>query len=429
LAPALQSSKPNLVSSLKEGSAAAGHRRSRLQRLLVTAQVALSLVLLIGAGLMLRTMQKILSADPGFDTSNALLASIDLSLQGYSESQGRTFYRQLLERIEAMPGVNAASLAGSLPPQDWDGSSRMSIFYPGQEPLEELRHGREFELGLRVGVNVVAPGYFRTLGIPLVAGRDFTLRDDERAPAAVIINQKLAQRLWPGQNPIGKLIACPQWPYQEPRPYYQVIGVTRNAKLSLAAETPPLLYFSVLHDDNRRATLIVRSAGDPNSLLAAVRNQVAALDKNLPLYAVETMQEHVAGSLWRERMAAELISIFGVLALVLAAVGLYGVVAHSVAQRTREIGVRMALGDHARDILRLVVGEGMMLALEGVGVGLVAALACTRLMSSLLYVVSPTDPLALAAASLLLAGVTLAASYIPARQAATVDPIVALRYE
>jgi predicted permease len=395
----------------------------------VTAQVALTLVLLIGAGLVLRMMRRILTADPGFSTGSALLASIDLNIQGYSETQGKSFYRQLIARLEAIPGVTAASLAQSLPPRDWDGSSRMSIFYPGQEPLEDLRHGREFELGIRVGTNSVAPGYFRTMGIPLQAGREFTLRDDERAPAAVVINQKLADRLWPGEDAIGKLVSCPKWPYDQPAPYYQVIGVTRNARLALDADTPFLLYFPVLHDYDGRATLIVRTAGDPNGLLAAVRSQVVALDKNLPLYGIETMQERVAGSLWRQRMALELIGIFGVLALALAAIGLYGVVAHSVAQRTRELGLRMALGAEHRDILRLVVGEGMILALEGVGVGLVGALACTRLMSSLLYGVSPTDPLTLAAVSLLLAAVTLAASYIPARQAAAVDPMVALRHE
>ncbi len=429
LAPALQASKPDLVSSLKEGSPAAAHRRSILQRLLVTAQVALSLVLLIGAGLVLRTMYKILSLDPGFTAGNALLMSVDLGIQGYSESQGRSFYRQLLERLETIPGVTSASLAQSLPPQDWDSSSRMSIFYPGQEPIEELLQGREFELGLRVGTNSIAPRYFETLGIPLVAGRDFTIHDDDHAPGAVIVNQKLAEHLWPGQNPIGKLIACPKWPYQQPRPYYQVIGVTRNATLSLTADTPLLLYFSVLHDYDGRATLIVRTSRDPNTLSAAVRSQVAALDKNLPVYAVETMQEHVTGSLWRERMAVDLISVFGLLALVLAAIGLYGVVAHSVAQRTREIGIRMALGAERGDVLKLVVGEGMVLAVLGVGVGVAAALPLTRLMSGLLYGVSWNDPLTFLSVAALLAGVALAASYFPARRAAKVDPVVALRQE
>jgi predicted permease len=429
LAPALQASKPDLVSSLKEGSAAAGYRRSRLQRLLVTAQVALSLVLLIGAGLVLRTMQKILSVDPGFTADKALLASIDLSIQGYSESQGRLFYRQLLERVEAIPSVTSASFAGSLPPQDWEGSSRMSIFYPGQEPLEELQHGREFELGVRVGVNSIAPRYFETLGISLVAGRDFTVHDDDRSPGVVIVNQKLAAHLWPGQNPIAKLIVCPKWPYRQAGPLYQVIGVTRNAKLSLTADTPLLMYFPVLHDYNGRGTLIVRTAGDPNTLASAVRTQVAALDKNLPVYDVQTMREHVTGSLWRERMAVELISIFGVLALVLAAIGLYGVVAHSVTQRTHEIGIRVALGAGRGDVLKLVVGEGMILALLGVAVGLAAALPLGRLMSGLLYGVTSHDPVTFACIAGLLAAVTLVACYIPARRAMRVDPMVALRYE
>jgi len=243
LAPALQASKPDLAAALKEGSAGAGRRRPRLQRLLVMAQVALSLVLLMGAGLMVRTMQRILSVDPGFSAGPAVLASVDLGLQGYTRPRGEAFYRQWIERLSAVPGVAGVSLAQSVPPRDWDGSARMSVFRAGEEPLEELRRGREFELGLRAGVNLIAPRYFETLGIRLIAGRDFTIRDDGHAPAVAIVNQALADRLWPSENPVGKRIACPRWPYRQADPPYEVIGVTRNARLSLTEDTPPLILF------------------------------------------------------------------------------------------------------------------------------------------------------------------------------------------
>ena len=461
LIPALQASKPDLASSLKQGSPGSGRRHSTLQRLLAAGQVAVSFVLLMGAGLLLRSMNKILTADPGFETSNVLLMSVNLTWQGYSAAQGKSFYRQLLRRLQSLPGVTSASLAMTVPPEDW--SARVSVFYPGQEPRQEVLRGHEMELGLRVDLDSVAPSYFRTLGIPLVGGRDFTEHDDEAppprgqdgnlldaegsggrgtsntranaagdAPGVVIIDHKLAEHLWPGENPIGKRISWPSI-VGPPRPPLEVVGVAADSKYrSLVSDAPLLMYVPLFQNYDGRPTIVVHTASAPWGEVAAVRGAVADLDKNLPVFGVKTMPQQMAFSLWQQRMAASLISAFSLLALALAAIGLYGLVAHSVAQRTHEIGIRVALGAARADVLKLVVGEAMALALLGVAVGLAIALPLlllTRLMSSLLYGVRPTDPLTYAAVAALLAAVSLAASYFPARRATRVDPVVALRHE
>ncbi len=426
LAPALQSSKPDLVTSLKDGAMPAGRRRPRLQKLLVIAQVSLSLVLLISAGLAVRTMQKALATDRGFETENLLLVSLDLSIQGYTEPRGKEFYDQLIKRLEAVPGIESASLAKTVPPNDW--SDRVSIFYEGQAPPQEALRGRD-DLGLRVDANIIAPHYFRTLGIPLFQGREFTDRDKEGNPYVAIISEKLAQKLWPGQSAIGRRIAIPF--YSGPaRPSVEIIGVAKDTKYrSLMTEAPLLLYLPESQNYDGRATVVVRTSTDATAFVSAVRNEVNGLDKSLPLFAVKTMSDQIASTLWQQRMAAGLIGIFGLLALVLAAVGLYGVIAHSVAQRTQEIGIRMALGATSTDVLKLIVKEGLALAATGVIVGVAAAFACTRLMSSVLYRVSATDITTFVVASALLAIVALAATYIPARRAAKVDPMIALKYE
>ena len=489
LVPALHASKPELTTSLKQGAPGTGRRQSRLQRLLAIGQVAVSFVLLMGAGLLWRSMNKILSSDPGFETSSVLLMSVNLTWQGYSAAQGQSFYRQLLRRLQSLPGVISASLAMTVPPEDFSG--RVSIFYPGEEPRQEVLRGHEMELGLRVDVDTVAPGYFRTLGIPLLRGRDFTgyegefavprdqdgnvlTADDCRlpmedakgrsptgaagnqandrkneshcrqssidnqqsaimeAPGAVIVNHKLAERLWPGENPIGKRISWPSM-VGPPRPPLEVVGVAADSKYrSLVSDTPLLMYVPLLQNYDGRPTIVIRTASAPSGLVGAVRGAIAALDKNLPVFGVKTIEQQMAFSLWQQRMAASLISAFAVLALGLAALGLYGVVAHSVAQRTHEIGIRVALGAARGDVLRLVVGQGMALALIGVSLGLPSAiplLALTRVISDLTYGVRPGDPLTSAAIAALLAGVALAASYFPARRATRVDPVVALRHE
>lgn len=425
LAPALQASKPDLVTALKDGAPGSGKRKSRLQANLVVTQVALSLVLLIGAGLAVKTMRKALTMDRGFDSDNMVLMSMDLTIRGYSEAAGGSFYEDLLKRIDELPGVVSSSLAKTVPPNDW--SDRLSVFLPGEEPPPDVLRARD-DLGLRVDANRIAPNYFRTLGIPLIEGREFNDRDRKGAPPVAILNEKLARQLWPGESSIGKLLSVPFW--HEPRPPVEIIGVARDTKhRSLLSDAPLLVYLPELQSYDGRATLVARTIGDPAKLIPAIRNEVAALDKDLTLYSVKTMSQQMESTLWQQRTAAGLIGIFGLLALALAAVGIYGVIAHSVAQRTREIGIRMALGAGSRDVLRMIVSEGLRLVMIGVVVGLAVAVALTRLMSSLLYGVSPTDPVTFAVASVALAVVALTACLVPAQRATKVDPMIALRCE
>ncbi|PYT09722.1 MAG: permease, partial [Acidobacteria bacterium] len=425
LAPAVQASKTDLVTSLKDGAPSSGHRKSRLQSSLVVAQVSLSLVLLIGAGLAVKTMRKALTMDRGFDSENMVLMSMDLTIRGYNESAGRSFYEELLKRVDGIPGVVSSSLAKTVPPNDW--SDRLSVFLPGEEPPPEVIRARD-DLGLRVDANRIAPNYFRTLGIPLLEGREFTDRDRVGGPMVAILNEKLAKQLWPGESVVGKLLSVPFW--HEPRPPVEIIGVAKDTKhRSLLSDMPLLVYLPELQVYDGRATLVARTIGDPARLIPSIRGQIATLDKDLSLFGVKTMSQQIESTLWQQRTAAGLTGIFGLLALALAAVGIYGVIAHSVEQRTREIGIRMALGAGSRDVLRMITRQGLTLVFMGVAVGLAGAWALSRLMSSVLYGVSATDPVTFAAASGALIGVALAACLVPARRATKVDPMIALRCE
>ncbi len=425
LVPALQASNPDLVTSLKEGSPASGGSKSRLQGRLVVAQIALSLLLLIGAGLVVRTMQKVLTMDRGFDSDNLALMSVDLTIRHYSEAKGRSFYEDLINRVEAIPGVVSASLAKTVPPNDW--SDRLNVFLPGDEPPPDVLRTRD-DLGLRVDANRIAPHYFRTLGIPIVEGREFSYSDRLGTAPVAILSQKLAERLWPGESAVGKQLSVPFW--REPRPPVEIVGVAKNTRYrSLLVDVPMLVYLPELQTYDGRATLVVRVASNPSSFIPAIRGEVATVDKTLPVFAVKTMSEQIAATLWQQRMLVGLIGLFGALALMMAAIGLYGIMAHWVALKTREIGIRMALGARPSDVKQMVVRQGGWLAVQGIAVGLVSAFALTRLMSSLLYGISATDPLTFVAASVLLAGVALGASFAPARRATKVDPMIALRCE
>lgn len=425
LVPAIQASKVDVVTSLKDGAPGSGHRKSRLQGSLVIAQVALSLVLLIGAGLAVRTMRTVLLMDHGFEGRNMALMSMDLTIRGYSESQGQSFYEELIRRVDSLPGVVSSSLAKTVPPNSW--SDRLSVFLPGEEPPLEMLRARD-DLGIRVDANRIAPNYFRTLGIPILEGREFTNQDRVGATPVAILNEKLATRIWPNESAIGKLLAVPFW--DEQRPPVEIIGVARDTKhRSLLVEMPMLIYLPELQAYDGRATLVARTIGDPTTFIPAIRAEIASLDKDLTLYNVKTMSEQIEGNLWQQRTAAGLIGIFGFLALALAAIGIYGVIAHSVEQRTREIGIRIALGADPRGVRHLILKQGLALALMGVVVGLCAALALTRLMTSVLYGVSPADPVTYVLSSLILLGVALGACLVPARRATRVDPMVALRSE
>jgi predicted permease len=425
LAPAMQSLKVDLTNSLKSGLPGSGVRSTRLRSVLVAGQVALSLVLLSGAGLLFSGLYRIVTADPGFDATDTAMAAGDLTLEQYSEERGLAFYRELLGRLGAMPGVVSASLALSVPPTEWPGAT--SIFHPGQEPAPEELQGHEFELGLRVNINHISPNYFRTLRISLLAGRDFTDSDRAGAPGVVIVSNKLAEKMWPGENPIGQRIAYPRWEGPR-RPPFEVIGVAQDVRhLALTSAAPLLLYVPIAQEYDGRARVVVRTTPGNQSGIAMIQRAVAATDKSVAVFDAQTGAQHSADSLWQQRMAATWIGAFSLMALLAAVVGLYAVIAQSVAQRTREVGIRMALGANSRSVAALVIKQGMLLALAGILVGVPVSVGFTGLVRRYLAGIEGESTLALAAISMLLVLVMLGACWIPARRAMRIDPMEALR--
>jgi len=418
--PALAASRPDIIATLKD-KAGVGRAGERLRGALVIVQVALSLMLLICCGLFIRSLRNAGAIDPGFDADNLLMASMDLELQGYQESGRRNFSGQLLNRVRALPVVESASLTDRLPLGAT--RSRATITIEGYT----TRQGESAE----VLMSSVAPGYFETLRIPLQRGRSFNERDQAGAPGVAIVNETFARRFWPGQEPIGKRIQLGYSPTGvNESPYLEVVGVAKDGKyVSLGEEPQPFFYLNLWQRDQSSPTLIVRTRGATIDYLPMVRNEALALDKNLSLYDVKTMKQHLGLSLLPAQLAGGVLGVFGLMALVLAASGIYGVISYSVAQRTREIGIRMAMGASAGAVLRLVVKYGLALTLIGMAFGLTASLALTRLMKTMLIGVSATDPLTFTVIVLLFMAVAMLACYIPARRAAKVDPMIALRCE
>jgi len=417
LLPALQSTKTDLVATLKDEFAASGHRRSWLKNSLIVFQVALSLVLLVGGGLMLRSLQRTQMIDLGFDPHNAVSLSFDLRLQGYDEARGKEFQKRLLERVRALPGVQSAGIADMIPVDLH--FSRESIYIEGQAPTRDTTAPRAL-------TSRISPGYFSAISTPLVRGREFAEQDDDQSTPVVIVNETFARRFWPDEDPIGKRFSADS----PDSPKVQVIGVARDGKYAGLQEDPkPFVYHTGLQSYSGATSLIIRAATDPQQALAAARREIQQLDAHLPISSAQTLDEHLSLPLLPARLAASVLGSFGVLALVLAAIGVYGVMAYTISRRTREIGIRMALGAQRADILTLVISQGVWLTLTGVGIGLAASFAVTRLMKSLLFGTSATDPATFAGVALLLTTVALAACYIPARRATRVDPMIALRYE
>jgi len=415
LAPALKMSNPDLVSAIKEQPATGrDYGLARLRSVLVIAQMSLSMVLLIGAGLCIRTLNKAHAINFGFNTSRVLTAKLDLGRQSYSEAQGQLFYRNLLEHTRALPDVEQAGLALSVP---LTGSN-----YGTGIRLE----GRSEQLS--VLYNIVSPHYLDTMGIPLLLGRDFLPQDNAQAPRVAIVNEAMASRLWSNENPIGKRFTVQMRSYEDLP--VEIIGLIRDtAGHEPFAPMPATLFLPLPQSHRTEMTLHLQTRVKPEQMIAAVRQAVRELDRNLPVYDVRPLAWQLDDALTPQRMSAMLISSFGLLALGLAAIGLYGVMSYAVAQRTQEIGLRMALGAQAGDVLRLILKGGIALSLCGITIGLAASLALTRLMSGLVFGVSTTDPLTFIVTGLILISVALIACWIPAWRATKVDPMVALRCE
>jgi predicted permease len=421
LAPAWQSSNPNVVPVLKGDPEAArrGKRRAfGLRNVLVVAQVALSLVVLVCGGLFIKSFRKAQTMDPGFDNPNGLIVSLSPQLVGYDEEQARNFYKQIVERVSHVPGIEAASLARTLPLGD-SSNSNGPILKEG----ETLARG---SAGRNIMTNVISPGFFKTMQIPILEGRDFDDRDQQKTQRVVIVNQRMAQTLWPGESAVGKRIFIGA----ESRDALEVVGVVKTGKYRALAEDPkPFFYYPTSQRRPSTMLLVMRSSVDPRSLVSAVRSEVQALDRRVPVSGVKTMDEHKTYALWAPNMAASFSLAFGVVAMLLSAVGLYSVMAYVVSQRTREVGIRMALGANRADVLKMITRQGMRLAAVGVGIGLLLSLALAQVLSSLLIGVSGYDVSTFILVPTLLAGVALVACYLPARRATKVDPLVALRYE
>ena len=416
LLPALQSSNPALVPSLKDDASMSGFRRSRLRNALVITQVSLSLVLLVCAGLIVRSLKAAQQMRPGFDPENAVALSFDVGLQGYEETKGRAFHRQVLERARSLPGVRSAALTSNVPLSlNYNYSS---IYLEGQAETSTSK--------LPVAIPIsVSPGFFETMRIPF-RGRDFAENEDQKESRVVLVNETFARKFFPKQDPIGKRIN-----FSGPKdPLWEIIGVCGDGKYNSLGEAPmPAVFRPQFRDYDTLCTLVVRTNGDPRAIIPALRSEIQKMDATLPIYDVKTLTEHMDIPLFPARMAANVLGSFGVLALVLAAIGIYGVMSYVVAGRTREIGLRMALGAQFRHVRQLILRQGMMLATIGLVLGLGIVFVLARFLKSMLYGISPSDPLTFTTITILLAGVALLACLIPAQRATRVDPMVALRDE
>ncbi len=401
--------------ALKDESALAGFRRSRLRNTLVIAQVALSLILLLSAGLIVRSLQAAQRMRPGFNPQNAVALSFDVGLQGYDDAKGRILYRRVMDGAAAVPGVRSVAATDVLP-LALDYSSN-TIYIEGQAVVSRS------DLPLAIPYSV-SPGFFDTMGMTL-RGRDFRPNENKKDTRIAIVNETFAKRFLPGQDPIGK-----RYNHTGPNdPFWEIIGVVPDGKYNTLGEEPKAVVYRPLRYFDSSMTLVARTEGDPQTVLAALRRVVQEVDSTLPIYDAKTLTEHMNIPLFPAKMAAGILTSFGVLALLLAAVGIYGVMSYVVAGRTREIGLRMALGAQSADVLRLILRQGMLLAAIGAILGLAIGLGSTQLLKSLLYGVSAVDPMTFAAVTLLLGLVTLLACWLPAHRAARVDPMIALRAE
>jgi predicted permease len=416
IAPALHASSPALTQALREesGRTSAGVMRQRLRDSLVVAQIALCLVLLVGAGLFLQSLKRAQDLQPGFDPSNVVMAAFDVFPAGYDRPRGIVFQRQLLDRVRALSGVERASLARTVP-LGFSGNSSTGIDVDGYQPQKDEQ--------VVITYNEVSDGYFETLRIPIVQGRAFTERDTDGALLVAVINETMARRYWPDGSPVGRYIS-------RGSERVQVVGVAKDGKYRSLNEGPrPYMYFPLAQSYRSAVKLHVRSNADTAATMNAIRQTFRELDADLPLTETMPIADHLEQAVFAQRIGATLLAIFGMLALTLAAVGLYSVMAYAVSQRTHEMGIRLALGASPGELRRMVVSSGMKVAAIGLALGAVGAAALSRLLTSLLNGVSPTDPVTFGVVLATLASVAFVAALVPARRASAVDPVVALRYE
>jgi len=421
LVPALQSSRTELTESLKEGGRGSTEGgRGRVRSFLIVAELGIAVVLLVGAGLLIQSLWRLRQVNTGMDPKNVLTFVVGVPEVKYETSKQAQFFRDLINRTQALPGVTSASAIIPL-------------------PLSGDRYGISFQIEGRPVAKGEEPSadffgvhsnYFKTMGIHLLQGRDFSERDDKKAPAVIIVNQAFANKYFPGEDAIGKHIK-PGISTDEDKPVMrEIIGVVADVKnRNLSTEMRPGYFLPVTQMPFTQMTVVVKTSGDPHALIAAVRREVAQMDPEIPAYSIKTMEEYIAATVATPRFNTTLLAIFAAVALVLTVVGLYGVMSYSVAQRTNEIGIRMALGAQTKDVLRLIVSQGLTLLVIGLGVGLLGAFAATRLLASLLFGVKTKDPVTFAVVALVLTVIALVACYIPARRAARVDPLEALRHD
>ena len=417
LAPALKVTQPNLIEVLKVGGrgGSVSWARNRFRSLLVVTEIALALVALVGAGLFVRSMQNAQRVDPGFESRNLFVFAFDLGALHFDEDHAQQYFRAAIERAEASPGVAAATIAANFP---LGGGLGRTVFPEGQDEASGYR-------GTLTTLNDISPNFFKTLRIPLLSGREFTDSDRKDTAQVAIVNEAMAKQFWPNENALGK-----RFHFFGETQLREVVGIVRNTVVNAIGEEPqPLAYLPLTQDFSPAVTMQVRTTGKPEPVIATVRSHEQSLDTNVALTNWNTIGELLDQGLWAPRMGAALLAVFGGVALILAVVGVYGVLSYSVTQQTSEIGIRMAMGATTSNVSRLVVKQGMRLAIMGLVLGLVVAFAAMRLLSSLLFGVSPHDPLIFGGVALILATAAVLACYIPARRAANMDPLAALRYE
>jgi predicted permease len=417
LVPAVSAARASLVPALKDESAASVGTRSRMREGLVTGQIALAILLLVGAALFVRSFRNAQAIDPGFDPDGVLLASVHLGIQGYDDARQTEFRRRVVDRLAALPGVRSASLAFPLPLDAYSRSIGVTI--EGGDVTPDRERPEVFE-------SAVGPGYFTALRTPILRGRALDENDRAESPPVAVVNEAFARRFWPGADALGRRFSVEG----AHGPWIEVVGIARDGKyLTLGEPARPYLFRPLEQAPSPRLTLIARTAGDPQALLPAVRAAVTELDPALPVYAVRTLHQQLETPLSGAQSGAATVGIFGVLALILAAAGIYGVVSYAVAQRTREIGLRVALGARKVDVVRMVLRRGAVMAAAGIALGLTGAALLGRSLSGFLYGISGTDSSTYLGIALLIVAVTLLASWVPALRAARVDPLKALRVE